>query len=364
MKIAIISKYIYPYRTPRALRATELAKELVRQGHEVHLYGILNGFDYDSFTRATGVEVRDLGVYQYDRIVANKGVRQFVATAVAAKFGKLLNWPDRQMIPLVKDALAKEVPLDCLITIAAPHIIPYAASLCDLSNVKCWIADSGDPWTLNPFVRFPRYYERMERQWCERCNYITVPIEDAKEGYYPEYRDKICVIPQGFNFDEVQIEEYEKNAIPTFVYAGTVYNNGRNPKLFLERLIEMTEDFRFYIYGNSEAFFRPYVEKCPQKIIFVGSVDRIELIRRMSEADFLVNVANNSGVQQPSKLIDYTLSKRPILTISPDFEKNDMAHFREFLSGEYKNATELCNLDQYNISKVAAKFLSLTEQIR
>ncbi len=44
----------------------------------------------------------------------------------------------------------------------------------------------------------------------QKVNYITVPIEEAREAYYEEFRNKIRVIPQGFDFSDVQLAKYEK----------------------------------------------------------------------------------------------------------------------------------------------------------
>ena len=60
----------------------------------------------------------------------------------------------------------------------------------------------------------------------------------------------IKVIPQGFNFDDIRLAEYQRNPIPTFGYAGLFYSDIRSPKNLFEFLCSLDFDFRFVIYTN------------------------------------------------------------------------------------------------------------------
>ena len=51
MKILIITQAFYPGISPRSFRATELAKELARQGDDVTVYAELRDFNYSEFTK-------------------------------------------------------------------------------------------------------------------------------------------------------------------------------------------------------------------------------------------------------------------------------------------------------------------------
>ena len=57
MKIVVVTQNCFPYISPRSNRATELAKEFVRQGHDVTLYALLGDVDYFDFCENTGVKV-------------------------------------------------------------------------------------------------------------------------------------------------------------------------------------------------------------------------------------------------------------------------------------------------------------------
>ena len=73
--------------------------------------------------------------------------------------------------------------------------------------------------------------------------------------------------------------------------------------------------------------------------------------------DFLINIGNGTKVQTPSKLIDYTLAKRPILTIETNDIKENI--ISEFLEGNYDNQDAPIDISRYDIHNVAQQFLSL-----
>lgn len=75
--------------------------------------------------------------------------------------------------------------------------------------------------------------------------------------------------------------------------------------------------------------------------------------------DFAINFRNDSSVQVPSKLIDYSLSKRPIIEISPDFPEEEKIAFEQFLEGNYQKQYMIDNIQKYDIEKVVKAFLDL-----
>lgn len=77
--------------------------------------------------------------------------------------------------------------------------------------------------------------------------------------------------------------------------------------------------------------------------------------------DFLVNIDNNAAEHLPSKLIDYLLTGRPILTInSQNLNKTDID---KFMKGDYTDRYTNSNLDQYQIENICKKFLTLESKL-
>ena len=69
-------------------------------------------------------------------------------------------------------------------------------------------------------------------------------------------------------------------------------------------------------------YFDDYKEKLGERLDVRSYIQRESLIRELSHCDFLINIKNESSVQSPSKLIDYALTHRPILTITSDFNSS------------------------------------------
>lgn len=72
--------------------------------------------------------------------------------------------------------------------------------------------------------------------------------------------------------------------------------------------------------------------------------------------DFLINFDNNTTLNVPSKLIDYSITGRPVLNITKDFSSESV---EAFLEGDYSDRMALPDPMQYHISEVSRKFLEL-----
>lgn len=366
MKVVIISQTCYPNLSPRGHRTTELAKEFAKRGYDVIVYALLGNYDYTDYSNKTGITFKNLGKSKFG-LTDNTGRsnKNIFYRGLRKLFGKHFEFPKIELISMVKNALKNEGVIDYLITIAQPHTIHWGATGYVKNNrdkVKFWVADCGDPFMGSPFINHPSYFEKVEREWCEACDKITVPLEDAKNAYYKEYKDKIEVIPQGFDFSNVQLSIHAQNKVPTFAYSGVFYKGLRDPSRFLKYISNINVDFKFIVYTRSSAFFEPYKVKLGERLELREYIPRTQLLKDLSEMDFLINIKNNSEVQQPSKLIDYYLTKRPILEISSAFTKNEKKIFNQFLDADYRERLAVEDIEKYNITHVIDKFIKLKKQ--
>lgn len=367
MNILIISGFFYPTNTPRSFRTTELAKELCRQGHNITVCVPRNDYDYSDFLNLHHINLDFLDIGEDKKI-------SFNGSKIVVLLKKIYNrirstyfqYPDIKYVWKIPKYLKSKGNFDAIISIAVPHPIHWGVekAISNNSNVtKVWIADCGDPFMLckTDTFRKPFYFKFFEKAFCKAADFITIPVSDGKDGYYPEFHHKIKVIPQGFDFSDIRIvQNFEPNDIITFGYAGGFIPGLRDPRPILDFLKNVEADFRFYIYTNQLNLVEPYKRVLGDKLILSGYIDRTELIYRMSSFDFLLNIENGTSVQSPSKLIDYSLTKRPVLSI---YSQNlDTGKFYDFLNRNYERKMELPDVNCYNIKNVAASFLNLIEE--
>jgi hypothetical protein len=363
LNIVIVSGVIFPRIAPRAFRATELAKALAKKGHKVTLIASLGKYDYESFEKQTGIVVKNLGTSYFATLNSDGKINvPLWKKGVIYLLMKLLHFPDILLTAKAKKAVLKEDNIDILITIAIPYSIHWGVSF--ISNKKrnfnTWISDCGDPFMGNLVSKPYFYFKYLEKYWGNKTDFITVPVIDAKKAYYKEVENKIHEIPQGFDFSEVSLLEYKKNETPTFLYAGLFYPDKRDPTRFLDYLSTLKSDFKFIIYTSKVDLIKPYLDILKDKVEIRESVDRDVLMLEMSKVDFLINIKNKGiSSQVPSKLIDYCLSKRPILEISSDFLGEEKNIFDEFLLEDYSKQKIIENFEQYNSTQIAEKFIKL-----
>lgn len=358
MKILIISKFTHPWNTPRAFRTAELSEQLVKMGHEVTLCVITGNHDYSEYEKRTGVHIKNIKTRFIPDGTKSPG---FFDKVMGRLFGNLLAWPNVEFHFLISRIIEENPGMDMLITIAMPHQIHYGAARAKKKHPeifpKTWICDCGDPFMLNPFCHLPKYMKYFEDMWCTACDYIAVPTNTSYKGYYEPYWGKIRVIPQGFDFSKTPISQYKKNNVPTFLFTGAIHP-GRSPIKFMDYLLTVDFDYKFYLYMRSPLDDK-YVEQSDGRIEYKIGYGRKDIIKACSEMDFLINIKNINDSQTPSKLIDYSISKRPILSVSDDFVESE--EFLQFVRGDYSSQLIVSNLDEYRIENVAQAFVDLVK---
>lgn len=360
-KIVIIGQWTFPKNKPRAFRCWELAKEFAKEGFDVVQYALLGNYDYGQEENANGLRIKNLGKSflgmenSDDKPIGNISLPKRILLRLCNDANSYVGC---EIYNMIRMALKREGDIDLLITVAFPHTIHWATSFfINREKVKCWIADCGDPFMGNPYFRHPFWGRWLEKRWCRKADYITIPIENGKSAYYEEFVEKIKVIPQGFDLDAVKISSYEKHSVPTFAYAGKIYVGKRDPFGFIEYIRDSKLDVKFVIYSDHPSLINlsshyPFVE-------VRKPIARSEILKQLSKFDFLINILNDGSVQSPSKLIDYTLSQRPILNISTKPTESQIETFNEFIGGCYEKQYKVPNIEDYNIKNVCKKFIDL-----
>lgn len=365
-KILIISRSFYPTNSPRSFRTTELAKELARLGHEVEVLMPENVKSEQQleYAKEHHIELEYYGPLKWKQLGQSKLIGDW-----KRKFGRLLfllfEYPNIEIyFKLPRYLKQLETTYDLLISIAVPHENHWAMAKVLSKNhpiAKTWVADCGDPFMDNQLERIspPFYFRFLENKFLKKADYVSVPTQGSVAAYNQKYHHKFRVIPQGFSFENIKItDRFSPNTPIEFAYAGGVSASGvRSPHQLIKYLLSLDQEFRFHIYSNNSADLKNLADQSKGRIVLHQTIPRSELLFKLSKMDFLVNLDNGVSIATPSKLIDYTLAKRPILNVLP--EKIDVDLVNQFLDKDYSSAKVINNIDDYNIKNVAKSFLEL-----
>ena len=369
-KILIVGTTFFPESSPRSFRTTELAKELARQGHHVEVLLPQNIQDKieTQFDNSLGINFMYYGPLKWKRLgQAATGKLD----ELKRKFGRMLfllfEYPGIEIYFKLPKKLKTLKNYDLMVSIAVPHENHWAiAKVRTQSNpiAKTWVADCGDPFMMNVLetIKPPFYFGALENSFLSKADYISVPTETSAAAYNKLYHDKFRVIPQGFHFGDVNLVEVKPtHNCPTFAYAGGVSATGiRSLHQIVKFLKTYERPFAFHVYGaNAKAVLKDEVRGYEKQIILHDAIPRTELLYKLSEMDFLVNLDNGTHLNTPSKLIDYALTLRPIMNIDPI--EPSAEKITKFLNGNYSESTIVNDIEAYNISNVAAKFLNLLQ---
>lgn len=396
MNILITSYYYYPELTPRAFRTHELVKEFLRCGHDVTLF-LPKKQCYQTHVeqqhRLRIIYVNEINGLQKRKkgscIDINKDVPGPNNRTAGISFFRMLKnimpektkqqikdfreWKAKYFYPLHKkafirplsNALAKEQETyDFIISIGLPVEVHVGTAMGIMKNKKLrkipvTIADYGDPFSRGNI--FPGY-QLVDFFIAKVFRHITVPTEIAVSAYTRfKHKKKIHVIPQGFNLSDYEVVGYTPNDVPTFAYAGCFYLDIRNPALLFDYLKTIEKPFKFVIYtiresSDTNKIIHKYKPDFGDKLQIVYNTPRKRLIKMLSKMDFLINIKNSTQNQLPSKLIDYAIAGRPILSISPT--NFDQSVFEQFIKGNYENQ-KIIELGQHDIKVLTKSFLKL-----
>lgn len=362
-RIILVTNAFYPELSPRSFRASELAKEFSRQGHKVTVISKYREYNYDGFLNSFNLELKMWSKSLLPIIpkVPLKALN-FILNTVARLLSLLFEYPAIEELFKVRSMLKKESGYDLMISFAVPYPIHWGTAWARSRNHKiadCWVADCGDPYMGDKLDTFshPFYFKYLEKFFCRRANYISIPVSTALPAYYPEFHSKIVIISQGFQFDLYREAVEIKNDQPTFAYAGRFLKGIRDPRPLLNYLLRVNIPFKFYVYTDQPELIEGFKNGLGNKLVISEFIERDELIHKLSKMDFLINFDNNSNINVPSKLIDYAIASRPILNITRQFRHEDLD---SFMLKDYSKRMILPALETYHISSIAAQFIRLT----
>ena len=375
MNIAILTAVFCPELHPRAFRAYELAREFAAQGHDVEVYLLtrVNGVDYKQLANDLHIQINILPLYTRELGAENsfqqtnlllrcihKGYRWMVEYFLE---GHLFGYSNR-IAQYLNQKMANN---DLVIALSTPfmNLLGMAKHVHTQQNKgeknTVYVADSGDPFYYSQQTKRAFYFKWVEKWVYRHFDYLAIPTTTAIPAYAPLIeQEKIKIIPQAFNMRNIKLAN-NQTKIVSFAYAGVFYQDIRNPEFLLEYLCGVKQDFRFHLFLRhrdpyTTSLLAKYKDLLGERLVVHYSVVRTELLYRLSECHFLVNISNTTMTQLPSKLIDYGITKRPVYSF--DKQSFDKQIFETFLQGDYSHAMAI-DIRPYDIEVVTKQFLEL-----
>ena len=207
-----------------------------------------------------------------------------------------------------------------------------------------WVAHFSDPWVDSPYydannpaqtarMTLWRQQERAVIKHADAVVFVTAETADLVMRKYPAaWRSKVHVTPHGFDRRLMPNQplggEDPKAGRPLrVIYTGNIYEGRREPVPLFTVLRDMDRDgelrgrVHFDFYGNSPvATARQASDMGLDGIVsFHSSVGYLESLQLIAKADLLLLLDANADVNVflPSKIVDYMMTGKPILGLTP-----------------------------------------------
>jgi glycosyltransferase involved in cell wall biosynthesis len=248
--------------------------------------------------------------------------------------------PVDMMIPYVLGAarraaeLAKEHDAKVIFGSACPYSTLLAGVLAGYLADLPVVLDMRDPWSIETmyFPHKPQPLQRLE-SWLEalcfeRAAHIFLNTERCQASYkekFPQYADKIDVLPNGFDRSVMQAGEAFSYQGFSLVHFGNCYaTRSLLPAL---KAISQERDVRIVCFGQIQAADLAEARRLglEDKLEVRPPVSYVDAMRALEGASALLLLQPpDTDLQIPAKFYDYLASSRPIIALSANPEIHEI----------------------------------------
>jgi glycosyltransferase involved in cell wall biosynthesis len=229
-----------------------------------------------------------------------------------------------------------DVRPDIVVSTGPPHSVHIGASVLARRRGIPHVIDLRDEWTLRALTRSRLPWrvlaERsLERSCMRRASAVVVVSHESRERYaaaYPEIADRLTVIPNGFDPEDLDLVPSERPPVgPTLTlgYAGS-FQTGQKIAPMFDAIGEIV---RSGVDGRSVRFemvgpFLPHEldiarERIPSGRLTVRAfMPHRSALRAMAEWDGLCVIATDGNTSLAGKLYECLALRRPIVVIAPE----------------------------------------------
>ena len=377
--ILLITYNYYPVVSPEAFRWAQIAEYWVEKGYQIY---VISSWQPGLFKEEciNGVKIYRVGNKLLEILRKNyrqenpysktnrtnappqKPIKNLINTFlkwIHDHTWKKVYWPDYACLWYFSALKAskivkKEKKIRNVISISIPftaHLVGYSLKRKD--GKTNWLVDITDPfWFLKDFkvnnhffyASLNKFIEKKVFIRAEAISVLTEPMKIKYSEIYPESANKIFINPNLLALDE-NISFSQSSTLPgqktSLVFIGTLHRAIRRPAYLLRVFHHILQDenidwMELHFWGNVKDClddFKPFEEFIGKKIFIHGLVSKEKAMQAMHDADILVNIGNKSIYQEPSKLVEYASTAKPVLNIIR--QKNDCSatFFKKYPAG-------------------------------
>ncbi len=339
MKILIITPYFKPYENPRAYRWTQVAMHLQKGGHEVH---VLTSDDHKLGDETNGLSIHRISYSTPDKaFFQNKSATRgaWIPDFVKSRIKRHI-WPDESKTWIrpafqLGTQVCSDHQIEMIISVSMPFSSHCIAHQLKQKFSLPWLADIGDPFEIGKQHNFSKKRSEQEKNILSQSNAISVTTQSLADVYttsLSHHQNHVYLIgPMSSPMMDVPPvrRSRQKDAPIKLGYFGTFYRNVREPYPLIQGVNLLAQELKkqnleLHTFGDIKAQFLNRIHSqinCTNvRLIAHPNVPRSNVIQTMQNLDALISVGNKNPNQIPSKVVDYVLSRRPIIHFSTTIE--------------------------------------------
>jgi len=196
-----------------------------------------------------------------------------------------------------------------------------------------WVLHLSDPWVESPLFDYnkSKYHQKKENEcfkYADIVSFTSLPTIEIYKTKYPQYSHKYRYFPNVYDDDDIQpsLSKIRDSKIK-LVYTGSL-NGSRSLKMLIDSLNTLEESgksilntIEIIVAGSVDSYNENLLNKNASLITYVGFLSITEVKELQRSADILLAVdfefkTSSEAIYFPSKLLDYFITKKPIIAIT------------------------------------------------
>lgn len=338
-KILIISYFFPPNPDIGGRRWAKFAKSLKRTGAEVHVIcAELEPNESSPWDR----DIEGIKTYflkeNYPRLDIPKTIFQRFRNHIVFNSLRVLSRgtpEDRALFwkkPLLKKAsqIIKKQGIRKLIITGAPFRLLWIGTFIKKRFPEIfYLADLRDPWTWEDVYGFEKlskrkkdFEQKMLTKVVSEADMITVPVIPMMKKLkvlFPDFKEKIHLVPHGFDPDEVQVNTPKKigKKLKLF-YFGSIYNLDEHFRALISTIKAFPDQIELNIFTRKNKYQDWFLkENLSTQVKYFEPIPAKDLFIKLREADFILlfKMAERGKDNISTKYYEIIHARIPILLL-------------------------------------------------